>query len=122
MSELDIGMIRRLLPHRYPMLLVDRVLDWEAGRFIRGVKNVTVLGGTDAPFGGADPWAAMRAAVERDLGPSERVDASTALSLFFGDGNGDHCLLHVPLEVALRELDASNVRATFVAGELIDGG
>jgi len=42
MSELDIGMIERLLPHRYPMLLVDRVLDWEAGKFIRGVKNVTV--------------------------------------------------------------------------------
>jgi len=42
MSELDIGMIRRLLPHRYPMLLVDRVLDWEAGKFVRGVKNVTL--------------------------------------------------------------------------------
>jgi 3-hydroxyacyl-[acyl-carrier-protein] dehydratase len=41
LAELDIGMIQRLLPHRYPMLLVDRVLDWEAGRFIRGVKNVT---------------------------------------------------------------------------------
>ena len=41
MAELDIGMIQRLLPHRYPMLLVDRVLDWEAGRFIRGMKNVT---------------------------------------------------------------------------------
>ncbi|MGE5089363.1 MAG: 3-hydroxyacyl-ACP dehydratase FabZ [Candidatus Levyibacteriota bacterium] len=41
MAELDIGMIQRLLPHRYPMLLVDRVLDWEAGRFIRGLKNVT---------------------------------------------------------------------------------
>ena len=42
MPELDIGMIRRLLPHRYPMLLVDRVLDWEAGKFLRGLKNVTV--------------------------------------------------------------------------------
>ena len=41
MNELDIGMIRRLLPHRYPMLLVDRVLDWEAGKFMRGMKNVT---------------------------------------------------------------------------------
>ena len=46
MKELDINLIRRLLPHRYPMLLVDRVLDWEAGRFIRGVKNVTI----DEPF------------------------------------------------------------------------
>ena len=42
MSQLDVGMIRRLLPHRYPMLLVDRVLEFEAGKFIRGVKNVTV--------------------------------------------------------------------------------
>ena len=40
--EMDIGMIQRLLPHRYPMLLVDRVLDWEAGKFLRGIKNVTV--------------------------------------------------------------------------------
>jgi 3-hydroxyacyl-[acyl-carrier-protein] dehydratase len=44
--ELDVGMIQRLLPHRYPMLLVDRVLDWEPGKFIRGIKNVTV----DEPF------------------------------------------------------------------------
>ena len=42
MSELDIGIIQRLLPHRYPMLLVDRVLDWESGKFVRGVKNVTI--------------------------------------------------------------------------------
>ncbi|HXR55588.1 MAG TPA: 3-hydroxyacyl-ACP dehydratase FabZ [Casimicrobiaceae bacterium] len=42
MSELDIGIIRRLLPHRYPMLLVDRVLDWESGNFVRAVKNVTI--------------------------------------------------------------------------------
>ena len=42
MSELDIGIIRRLLPHRYPMLLVDRVLDWESGKFVRAVKNVTI--------------------------------------------------------------------------------
>ena len=42
MTELDIGMIRRLLPHRYPMLLVDRVLEWEAGKFLRGMKNVSI--------------------------------------------------------------------------------
>ena len=45
-GELDIGIIRRLLPHRYPMLLVDRVLEWEPGQFLRGLKNVTV----DEPF------------------------------------------------------------------------
>jgi 3-hydroxyacyl-[acyl-carrier-protein] dehydratase len=41
MNGLDQHGIRRLLPHRYPMLLVDRVLDYSAGRFIQGLKNVT---------------------------------------------------------------------------------
>ena len=41
MNALDQHGIRSLLPHRYPMLLVDRVLDYEAGNFIKGVKNVS---------------------------------------------------------------------------------
>jgi len=41
MSELDIGMIRRLLPHRYPMLLVDRIIELDPGKSIVGLKNVT---------------------------------------------------------------------------------
>ncbi len=38
---LDIEAIKDLLPHRYPMLLVDRILDFEPGKWIRGVKNIT---------------------------------------------------------------------------------
>jgi 3-hydroxymyristoyl/3-hydroxydecanoyl-(acyl carrier protein) dehydratase len=30
------------LPHRYPFLLVDRVLEWRSGESIRALKNVTV--------------------------------------------------------------------------------
>ncbi|QLB13893.1 3-hydroxyacyl-[acyl-carrier-protein] dehydratase FabZ [Bisgaardia hudsonensis] len=30
------------LPHRYPFLLVDRVVDYEAGQWLKAVKNVTV--------------------------------------------------------------------------------
>lgn len=33
--------IRELLPHRYPMLLVDKVIDMEEGKYVVGVKNVT---------------------------------------------------------------------------------
>ena len=33
--------IMRLIPHRYPFLLVDRALDYVAGQSIRGIKNVT---------------------------------------------------------------------------------
>ena len=43
MSEvLSIDQIREHLPHRYPFLLVDRVLEREAGKRIVGLKNVTI--------------------------------------------------------------------------------
>ncbi|MDT9587565.1 MAG: 3-hydroxyacyl-ACP dehydratase FabZ [Candidatus Arsenophonus melophagi] len=38
---LDIEEILVLLPHRYPFLLVDRVLDFKEGNFLRAVKNVS---------------------------------------------------------------------------------
>jgi 3-hydroxyacyl-[acyl-carrier-protein] dehydratase len=41
MNTLDINQIKEYLPHRYPMLLVDRVLDYELGKSIVAIKNVT---------------------------------------------------------------------------------
>ena len=41
MPTLDIEAIRNILPHRYPMLLVDRILELEPERIV-GIKNVTV--------------------------------------------------------------------------------
>lgn len=38
---MDIRQINRILPHRYPMLLVDRVLEMDADRRAVGLKNVT---------------------------------------------------------------------------------
>ena len=38
----DIELIQRLLPHRYPFLLVDRVVDIDGYRQARGLKNVTM--------------------------------------------------------------------------------
>lgn len=40
-AEMDINAILKQLPHRYPFLLVDRVLECEAGKKIRAIKNVT---------------------------------------------------------------------------------
>ncbi len=39
---MDSAQIMRLLPHRYPMLLVDRVIEVVQGERIVGIKNVTV--------------------------------------------------------------------------------
>jgi beta-hydroxyacyl-ACP dehydratase FabZ len=41
-QQLSIRAIQRLLPHRYPMLLVDRVVAIEGDRKAIGVKNVTI--------------------------------------------------------------------------------
>ncbi|WP_111735488.1 3-hydroxyacyl-ACP dehydratase FabZ [Roseovarius amoyensis] len=38
----DIQLIQRLIPHRYPFLLVDRVVDIDGYSSARGIKNVTM--------------------------------------------------------------------------------
>jgi 3-hydroxyacyl-[acyl-carrier-protein] dehydratase len=39
---MDIHQILKQLPHRYPILLVDRVLEIEKGKTIRAIKNVSI--------------------------------------------------------------------------------
>ncbi|HEX9690706.1 MAG TPA: 3-hydroxyacyl-ACP dehydratase FabZ [Gemmatimonadales bacterium] len=39
---MNIEEILQILPHRYPLLLVDRVVEKEAGKRIVGIKNVTI--------------------------------------------------------------------------------
>ncbi len=39
---LDINEIQEILPHRYPLLLVDRITDMEKGKSIIGYKNVSI--------------------------------------------------------------------------------
>jgi 3-hydroxyacyl-[acyl-carrier-protein] dehydratase len=41
-GSMDIEEIMRYLPHRYPFLLVDRVVALDEGKSIRGIKNVTL--------------------------------------------------------------------------------
>lgn len=39
---LDVEAVREILPHRYPLLLVDRILELEPGKRAVGLKNVTI--------------------------------------------------------------------------------
>ncbi|OMC03382.1 amidohydrolase [Mycobacterium sp. NS-7484] len=100
--------------------------------------GVPVALSTDAPFGAADPWAAMRAAVHRRtpagvvLNPAERITAVRALTLFFGSTEhpavprriaagepGDLCLLAAAPQRVLDELDAALVATTIIGGEVV---
>ena len=41
-NTLEIAEIKALLPHRYPMLLVDRVLDYQPMKTLHAIKNVSI--------------------------------------------------------------------------------
>ena len=42
MNTMDIKEILKYLPHRYPFLLIDRVLDYTPGESLHAIKNVTI--------------------------------------------------------------------------------
>ena len=39
---IDVQQIMKMIPHRYPILLVDRIVDFEPGEYAVGLKNVTM--------------------------------------------------------------------------------
>lgn len=53
---MDVEQIRAVLPHRFPMLLVDRILELEPGKRAVGLKNVTI---NEDFFNGHFPGQAM---------------------------------------------------------------
>lgn len=100
--------------------------------------GVSLGGGSDAPFGGFDPWAAMAAAVSRRtrggacIGESEALTPEQALDLYLRDPAdlsrrrrlsvgmvSDLCLLDRPWREARHSLSASHVRACFIRGRRV---
>ena len=49
---IDIMQIQAILPHRYPLLLVDKITDMQLGKFVRGYKNISI---SDQVFQGHFP-------------------------------------------------------------------
>ncbi|SLN35543.1 3-hydroxyacyl-[acyl-carrier-protein] dehydratase FabZ [Roseovarius albus] len=42
MKSADINLIQRLIPHRYPFLFIDKVVDIDGFKSAKGIKNVTI--------------------------------------------------------------------------------
>jgi predicted amidohydrolase YtcJ len=100
--------------------------------------GIPVAGSTDAPLTSPDPWAAMRAAVDRRavdgevLSPRERLTPPEALALFLRPAqdvgarpkvvrpgaDADLVLLAAPLDHVLRRFDAGDVVLTMIAGNV----
>lgn len=101
--------------------------------------GVALAAGSDAPYGGIDPWRAIQCASDRVtgdgaiLGGDERIAARAALGLYLGAADdpagaerrvalgetADLCLLKAPLAEALAAPAAAEVAATIRAGEII---
>lgn len=100
--------------------------------------GIPLAGGSDAPFASADPWEAMRAAVDRRtregrlIGKGEALSPEAALALYLADpadlarqrqivpgASADLVLLNRPWSAARQRLTSSDVRATLIAGRLV---
>jgi predicted amidohydrolase YtcJ len=100
--------------------------------------GVTLAGGSDAPFGGTDPWASMAAAVSRrtrsgaSIGPAEALSPEQALDLYLHAPEtldqrrrveigtpADLCLLDRSWDRARADLASVAVRATWIDGRLV---
>ncbi|WP_316723916.1 amidohydrolase family protein [Sphingobium sp. KCTC 72723] len=114
----------------------DRPFLYRLGGFARA--GVVLAAGSDAPYGSADPWAAMRAAVARrtaagvTIGADEALSPEAARDLFLADPMdltqlrrvtvgvpADLCLLSCSWAQARERLDADDVRMTIVGGSVV---
>jgi 3-hydroxyacyl-[acyl-carrier-protein] dehydratase len=130
MSEvIDIHKILKILPHRYPFLLVDRVLGYEVDKSLTAIKNVSI---NEPFFGGHFPHhpvfpgvllieaMAQASAILASLGMDVTAD-ETLIYLFAGVNNvrfklpvepGDQVQLNVELTRKKGKVWKTSVTAT----------
>lgn len=129
MNDMNIHQILEYLPHRYPFLLIDRVISCEAGKAIHAIKNVTI---NEPFFGGHFPHhpvmpgvliieaMAQAAAILSFVTMGVKADKDS-LYYFVGIDNarfkrpvtaGDTLRLHVRLQRHMRGIWKFNASAT----------
>jgi len=67
--RLEVTEIKKILPHRFPMLLVDRILDMEPMKWAEGIKNISV---NEMQFLGHFPDEPIMPGVDRSDGAGGR--------------------------------------------------
>ncbi|MBX9637390.1 MAG: 3-hydroxyacyl-ACP dehydratase FabZ [Nitrosomonas sp.] len=135
MSTMNIHEILKYLPHRYPILLVDRVISYEAGKDIVALKNVSI---NEPFFSGHFPHhpvmpgvliveALAQAAAILTLRTEDTINKEDTVYYFVGiDGvrfkrpviAGDQLILKVAIERQIKGLWKYSARAE-VDGQLV---
>ena len=133
LESADINRIMELLPHRYPFLMIDRIVDIDGDRSAVGIKNVTA---NEPHFLGHFPSAPVMPGVLMIEGMAQTAGAICALSrggeapslVYFMTidnakfrkpvGPGDQLLFHVAVERSRRQVWKFTGEAR-VAGALV---
>ena len=104
---IDIAELHRLLPHRYPFLLVDRIEDVDGDTSARGIKNVTM---NEPQFTGHFPGNPIMPGVLIVEGMAQTAGAVVAA----------HHAAKGPSAVYLMTLDSVKFRKPVVPGDVLE--
>ena len=106
--ELDHSMIVRMIPHRYPFLLVDRVVGLVAGESAIGIKNVTI---NEPHFQGHFPDQPVMPGVAI----VEAMAQSAAILVNYTED-----LIDQPINIYLLGVDNARFRKMVVPGDVLE--
>ena len=106
MKTIDIQRLMQLLPHRYPFLLVDRIIDIDGDVSATGIKNVTV---NEPHFPGHFPHAPIMPGVLIIEGMAQTAGAICAEEHFDGQ----------PSTVFFMTIDKAKFRKTVLPGDTL---
>lgn len=108
LKSADIHLIQRLIPHRYPFLLVDRVLDIDGYQSARGIKNVTM---NEPHFQGHFPGKPIMPGVTIVEAMAQTAAIMVGVGLGFEDRN---------LLVYFMAIEAAKFRRMVVPGDVLE--
>ena len=106
-SEADVELIRRIIPHRYPFLLVDRVIDVVPYQSATGIKNVSI---NEPQFQGHFPGMAIFPGVQI----VEALAQTAAVMVGLSGGHVDR-----PFVIYFMGMDAVKFRRKVVPGDVL---
>ena len=107
LDTIDINKLMQLLPHRYPFLLVDRIVEINGDTSARGIKNVTV---NEPHFTGHFPHEPIMPGVLIIEGMAQTAGAICALEHYAGE----------PKTTYFMTIDKAKFRKTVVPGDTVE--
>ncbi|MFC4668475.1 3-hydroxyacyl-ACP dehydratase FabZ [Seohaeicola nanhaiensis] len=107
-TQADIQLIQRILPHRYPFLLVDRVVDIDGTSSAKGLKNVTM---NEPHFQGHFPGTPIMPGVTIVEAMAQTAAVMVGVALDFADKN---------LLIYFMSIDNCKFRRKVIPGDVLE--